>query len=91
MSSGLGGRAESEIIIGCIFPCVLAAVTWVGGVAGNIGARTKAKSELGFFLCSMAMVTPINRPPYRLGSKFATEKSLRVRSKLALFLLSMKQ
>ena len=91
MPSGLGGRAESEIIIGCIFPSVLAAVTLVGGGAGNIGARTKGKRELGFILCSVAVVPPINRSPYRLGSKFATEKSLRVRSKLALFLLSMKQ
>lgn len=38
---------------------MLAAVTLVGGGAGNIGAGTKAKSELGFFLCSMAVVTPI--------------------------------
>ena len=55
---GFSERASSEMSRGHIFPGgVLAAITLVGGRAGDGGARAKAKCELGLLLCSMAATT----------------------------------
>ena len=56
--SGFGGRARSEVSIGCAFPQgVLAAIMLVGGGAGYGGARARARCELGLLLYSVAITT----------------------------------
>ena len=48
-ASGFGGRAVSEVSMGCMFlQGVLAATTLVGGRAGVEGARARARLKSGF-------------------------------------------
>lgn len=54
--SGFGGRAGSQLSVGCIIPLgVLASITLVKGRVGNGGAKARAKCELGLLLCSVAI------------------------------------
>lgn len=58
VSSGFVGRAESEVSTGYIFPQgVLAVTTLVAGRARDGGDRARARCELAFLLCSMAIAT----------------------------------
>ena len=77
------GRAGSDSIRSHIFPQgVLAAITLVGGGAGGGGAKARARCEQGLFLCSLTNT---------IGSisQVAGAEDLRVRSKLALFPVSV--
>ena len=76
--SNFGGRAGSNASICQVFlQCVLAAVTFVGSVTRDGGARARSRCELGFLLCSLANITGVG---VGVGH-------LRFGSKLTLFLL----
>ena len=56
--SAFGGTARFDMNRSHIFPqCVLAAITLVGGGAGDGGSRDRAKCEAGIPLCSVAITT----------------------------------
>ena len=70
--SGFGGRAGSDMSMSHIFPHgVLAGITLVGGGAGDEGARSRARCELGLMLCSVADITLFEA---RLGPKLLKQK-----------------
>jgi len=83
--SGFGGRAESDMHVSYVFTQgVLAAITMVGGGAGDRGARTGARYDL--LLCLVAKKHPIR---VGVGSHVAGAEALKFVSKLAPFLLSV--
>lgn len=54
-SGRLGRRARTEVSTRCVFlQVVLAATALVRGRDGVRGARTRARCNLGFLLCSLA-------------------------------------
>ena len=56
--SSFGGRAESKVSKGSIFPQgVLAATAFVGGKAGVGGARARIRCEPELLLCSVVFTT----------------------------------
>ena len=83
--SGFGGRAGSDKDVSYVFTQgVLAAITMVGGGAGDRGARTRARYDL--LLCLVARKHPIR---VVVGSHVAGAEALKFVSKLAPFLLSV--
>ena len=83
--SGFGGRAGSDVLVSYVFTQgVLAAITMVGGGAGDRGARTGARYDL--LLCLVAKKHPIR---VGVGSHVAGAEALKFVSKLAPFLLSV--
>ena len=56
--SGFSGGAGFDMNTRHVFPqCLLAAITLVGGGAGDAGARSGARCEVGLHLCPMAIIT----------------------------------
>ena len=77
--SGFGGRAGADKHVSYVFTQgVLAAITMVGGGAGDRGARTRARYDL--LLCLVAKNYPIR---VVVGSHVAGAEALQVGSKLA--------
>ena len=83
VSSGLGGRAESEIIIGYIFPLC---------AGGRWGWKCRSWNQSQVWAGVFPMLCGYHHPiKSKFGFQAVTAKTLRIRSELALFPLSMKQ
>ena len=83
--SGFGGRTRCEVNTSHVFlKGVLAAITLVGGGAGDGGARIRARCELELPFCD-------HHGPIRVGvrSQANVAEALRVGSELTLFPLSV--